>query len=275
MSRVTLRLRERPPARVDMAGITPARLAEAGDGRDRLRLWCGRDELALGDLFDIAGSNADEVVIEGACDRLDAVGEDMTGGTLRVEGDAGFRVARGLRGGSVHVTGSVGALAGSAMRGGTLVVDGDAGDSLGGPLAGERRGMSGGLILVRGDAGDRAGERMRRGTILIEGSAGAVLATRLIAGTIAVLGSVGAGCGGSMRRGSLLLAKAPASLPATFHGPLPWDGSFVALLTSSWRALDSRFARLHERPTRASRHLGDRAVEGLGEVLVMEAWRDA
>ena len=126
---------------------------------------------------------------------------------------------------------------------------------------------------MRGRVGDRAGERMRRGTLLVEGDAGAALATRLIAGTVAVLGRAGAGCGGSMRRGTLLLAEAPVSLPATFHGPLPFEAGFLPLLTAAWRPLEGRFGSLHRLSARARRHVGDRAVNGLGEVLLMDAWR--
>lgn len=274
MSALTLHLRARPPARVDMSGVTPERLAEAGvRGVAALRVWCGREQPALGDLFDVSGDDPASMVISGGCDRLDHVGAGMGTGSLRVEGDVGHYLASHMRGGSLQVSGGCGALACTAMRGGEVIIDGDAGDSLGGPRAGERRGMSGGLVLVRGNAGARVGERMRRGTVLVEGDVGPACASRMIAGTLAVLGAVGDGCGGGMLRGTLLLANQPASLPPTFQGPLAFDAGFLPLLTRSLASLEGPFGRLPGKPGSAQRHLGDRAVGGLGEVLVLDGWR--
>ena len=273
MSALTLRLRERPPARVDLSAVTPEALAEIGVAAvGGLTVWCGRRRLALGELFEIGGDDPDDIVLEDACERLDGIGTGLSRGRIRVEGDAGFHVGRAMRGGSIEVSGNCGALAASAMRGGVLMIGGNAGDSLGGPRAGERRGMSGGLVLVRGNAGMCVGERMRRGTILIEGDTGAACGARMIAGSIGVLGRVGENCAVGMRRGSLLLARSPQSLPATFHGPLSFEAGFLPLAVDAWRGLQGRFAALPRAVDACQRLVGDRAVAGLGEILIVEAW---
>ena len=269
MKPLELRLRERPHQRLDMAALTPDRLAgRRTDDVLRVPLWLGNQRLQAGDLFAVSGEVGDHLVIESDSDRLDAIGSGMTRGHILVDGNAGACTGRQMRGGTIHVTGNTGILAGSGMTGGALRIDGHAGDFLGGAAAGERQGMRGGRIHVRGDAGDRAGDHQRRGSILIEGDAGACCGSRMVAGTIVVLGRCGTGTGLGMRRGTLLLTAEP-DLPPTFNDNGTRDLGFLALLYRELAQVEGPFPGLHRRGTRVRRWLGDLACDGRGEVLVL------
>lgn len=269
MSALELRLRERPRQRIDMAALTPDRLAgRRTDDVRRVPLWLGNRQIAAGDLFAVSGEVGDHLVIQSDSDRLDAIGHRMTRGQILVDGQAGACLGRQMSGGLLHVTGDAGIFAGSAMAGGTLRIDGCAGDFLGGAMAGERQGMRGGRVHVRGDAGDRVGDHQRRGIILIEGNAGDYCGARMVAGTIAVLGRSGAGVGLAMRRGTLLLTTEP-DLPPTFNDSGTHELGFLALLYRELEQGEGPFSLLHRRGSRVRRWLGDLACDGKGEVLLL------
>jgi formylmethanofuran dehydrogenase subunit C len=268
MTALTLRLRERPRQRIDMAGFTPERLE--GKHRDavaQIPIWQGNRQIPAGELFAITGEDPDHIVVQSDSDRLDGIGTGMTRGEILVEGRAGAYLGREMRGGEVHVKGDAGVFAGSGMSGGMLRIDGDADDFLGAAVSGERRGMRGGRIHVKGRAGDRVGDHQRRGIVLIEGDAGDYCGSRMVAGTIVVLGAVGAAAGLAMHRGTLLLAREP-ELPPTFNDNGVHDLGFLSLLAGDLRHYDGPFSCLQERGIRVRRWLGDLACNGKGEVLV-------
>lgn len=268
MSALTLRLRECPRQRIDLAGFTPDGLAGKTLAEiQAIPLWVGNQQTAAGNLFAIEGDELDRIVIQSDSDRLDGIGSGMTRGSLTVEGRAGAYLGQGMRGGEIRVSGDAGLFAGSGMSGGVLRIDGSAGDFLGAAIPGERRGMRGGRIEVRGNAGDRVGDHQRRGIILIAGDAGDFCGSRMGAGTILVLGRTGGDVGFAMRRGTLLLTAEP-ELPPTFNDNGQQDLSVLRLLTRSWRTLDAPFDTLDARGTRVRRWLGDLGNEGRGEVLV-------
>lgn len=268
MSGWVLRLRARPPVRLDLSLLTPERLADqsAGDVA-HIVLGGGGASSRVGDWFDVSGSPGDEISIEGACDRLDRIGAGMQQGLIRVHGDAGVYLGIGMRGGRIEVAGSVDAYAASGMSAGLIAIDGGAGDFLGGALPGEHRGMRGGVVVVRGDVRDRAADHMRRGLILIEGSCGDYCGARMQGGTIGLLGACGARAGYSMRRGTLLFMGSMPEPGATFGdgGVLPL--AFLTLLTRSWSELPTRFAGLQRGSTRVHRWMGDLGFGGEGELI--------
>ncbi len=267
MSALTLRLRVTPSQRIDMSPFTPQGLAgKRRNELERIPLWLGNRQVDAAELFSISGDGGDEIVIQSDSDRLDGIGAGMSGGSVRIEGNAGAYLGRGMRDGTIQLGGNAGHAAGCAMRGGRLRIDGNAGDFLGGAITGERQGMRGGTILVKGDAGDRAGDLMRRGTILIGGNAGDYCASRMVAGTIAVFGQCGRQTGLSMRRGTLLLTREPTSLPATFNDNGWHELAFLPLLTHSFLGHEG-FPSLRERGGRVRRWLGDLRCGGMGEIL--------
>ncbi|TMJ53090.1 MAG: formylmethanofuran dehydrogenase subunit C, partial [Alphaproteobacteria bacterium] len=153
MRPLVLALRQRPDQRLDLSPLVPHLLAgKAAAEIERIELQTTKHRVTVGDAFRLRIGDADRLRIEGACDRLDRIGQDMDGGEIRVEGDVGIRAGRGMRGGRLAIEGGAGAWAASGMRGGHVEISGTAGERLGGPLPGETAGMRGGVVVVRGKA---------------------------------------------------------------------------------------------------------------------------
>jgi len=263
VSGITFGLRERPPQRVDLSALVPERLAGLS-GRDiaALPVHTTRERLALGDLFRIRPGDVADIRFEGGSDRLDHVGEKLSGGRIRIMGEVGARLGRGMTAGAITVEGAAGPYAASGMGGGRVEILGDAGERLGGPCPGEMRGMHGGLVVVRGGAGPRAGDRMRRGAILVAGDVGDHAGSRMIAGTLVALGRAGRFPGTLMKRGTLVFAGGVGTLSPTFLTTGALDLVALRLL--------ARFAQAElgsALPLGLVRHAGDNAVTGKGEIF--------
>lgn len=225
-----------PPGRIDLAGVLPERdLSQA-------RIVFGNRRVALEELFVLGGAPDDALVLRGTDARCDGIGEGLDGGTIVVEGDAGFYAGRGMKSGLLHIKGN-------------------AGDFLAAAHPGTRRGISGGVVRVDGNAGDRAGEFIRRGIVLIGGDTGAYAGARGIAGTIVVLGQCGAYAGWSLKRASLVLGKPPKSMPPGFGDAGLHEILYLRLLTRRLGLDPAPFARVR-------RFAGDQQAGGKGEILV-------
>ena len=251
MKPLTLRLKAKPPCRVDASPLVPTALT--GKSREevaRLPLLGWNESIAAGELFSIAGEDTGRVVLEGLDGSLVRVGAGLDGGELTVVGHAGDYLGAGMRSGTLTVSGDVGAFAGSGR-------------------AGELSGMAGGCIVVRGSAGDRAGDRMRRGLLLIEGSVGSYCAARMVAGTIVVLGRVATHPAYLMRRGTLLLVDREVELLPTFNDNGRHQLLAVRLLLASLAQYGPSFRQFAKRGDFA-RWLGDLGCEGKGEVLIAQ-----
>lgn len=267
-ARVTLRLRSAPALRIDLAGVLPGIAAEQ---LARMRLWHGKEQVAVGDLFELSSAAADapELRFEGDLRRFDGVGRGMEAGRIEVGGDVGDHAGAQMRGGELRVQGSAGLFAGCEMAGGQIEIGGDVGDFAAGALAGSMDGMRGGVLMVRGNAGERCADRMRRGLVMLHGDAGDFLCSRMVAGTVALAGRAGAHCGHDMRRGSLVFAGPQPQLPATFAFTGHDIRVYWALLARSLEragGADSAFAGLAAR--RPRRAVGDLGADGKGEWLL-------
>ena len=245
MSAMVLTLRQGVSGPIDLAGITPDRLAAAGPGAvGTTRLSNGQ---RLDEIFDIAHGDPGELVIRASGAELLRAGGGMRSGMLTIDGDAGDH-------------------AGQAMRGGTLVIMGNAGDCAGAPLPGDRQGMRGGILIIHGNAGDRIGERMRRGLILVRGNAGAWAGANMLAGTVAIAGECGPNPGLGLKRGSLILLRPPTRLSATFNDSGTHDLLFLTLLQRQLRASPA-LGPFPDLARRMRRYCGDMACGGTGEIL--------
>jgi formylmethanofuran dehydrogenase subunit C len=268
---LTLRLKRKPPCLVDAAVLRPRALA--GKGREdilRMALQGWNESFAVGDLFTVAGEDAERVVLEELDGSLIRVGAQLDGGELTASGHAGDYAGEAMRGGTLIVRGQAGDYLGAEMRGGTITVSGNCGAFAGSGRAGAMKGMSGGAIVVRGSAGDRAGDRLRRGLLLIEGSTGSYCAARMIAGTIVALGSVGPQPGYLMRRGTMVLADTRFEPLPTFNDNGSHELMAIRLLLESLAQYGPAFRRFG-RQRRFARWVGDLAASGKGEILVATA----
>jgi glutamate synthase domain-containing protein 3 len=121
--------------------------------------------------------------------------------TVRVHGNAGTGVAENITSGTVVVDGSSSQSAGASGRGGLLVVHGDAGARCG-------ISMKGVDIAVRGSIGHMSAFMAQRGTLVVCGDAGEALGDSIYEARLYVAGRVrglGADCVEKELRGEHLL----------------------------------------------------------------------
>jgi len=267
---IRLRLRQPPSLRLDLRGLLPAVLSALDAAQiERLALAHGRQSLPLAEFFDVAvDGDGDTLAFEGDLSRCDRVGWQMAGGRIVVEGSVGDYAGACMSAGALRIEGNAGWLAACEMAGGELLVQGDVGDFAASAQPGSLDGMRGGSLVVLGSAGQRFGDRMRRGTVLVFGDAGDFFASRMVAGSIALGGRAGAHVGYGMRRGSLVFAGAaptvaPTFVPAIADAPVIWQ-----LLARDLARHGGPFADLAGR--RVQRQLGDVAVGGKGELIIVD-----
>jgi formylmethanofuran dehydrogenase subunit C len=266
MSALTLTLKTAPQQRIDCSPLTSDNLTEKSAAEiGAIELQHGNRKVRVDALFDIAGTDANDIVIHNGCDKLDYIGHSMKGGRITVHGGAGCYFGFQMKKGEIVLHGNADAFAASGISGGSIHIHGNVGDFLASAIPGDRKGMKGGLVIVTGNAGDRVGDQMRRGIVLIEGNVGAYCASRMLAGTIGVMGSVGDYIGYGMRRGTLLLFSTP-KLHATLQDCGTHTLPFLKLMFKSFGGLPSKFATLNM--NRVQRYAGDLANDGKGEILV-------
>jgi formylmethanofuran dehydrogenase subunit C len=264
---LVLILRGRPDQRLDLAPLVPHRLADMTEAQiEKIELQTTRRRVVVGDVFRLRMGDAKQVRIEASCDRLDRIGQEMTGGEIVVDGNVGARTGRLMKGGRLTIRGSAGPWTASGMKGGAVEIFGDTGDHLGGPVAGEVAGMRGGIVLVHGRAGEHAGDRLRRGTIVIESSAGAYAGSRMTAGTVVVLGRAGPLPGYLMKRGTIVIGDTIEELSPTFIDCGVHDLVALRLMADFLGGHSVRAGKLLRRPLR--RFAGDMATLGKGEIFI-------
>ncbi|NBS17640.1 MAG: formylmethanofuran dehydrogenase subunit C [Gammaproteobacteria bacterium] len=233
-----------------------------------MKLPLGNRSIALQDLFSVEGNDPTEIIFRGKTHKLDKIGQGMTSGLIRVEGDAGSYLGMHMKGGEIRVKGSVDAYGACEMKNGLILIEGHAGDFLGAALPGNKKGMAGGMVHVKGNVGARAGDHMRRGLLVIDGDTGDYLGSRMTAGTIAVLGRTGRYLGYAMGRGTLLLATPPQEILPTFQDCGSHTLGFIPLLLKSLKALDTPLLGMSDQLKRVRRYAGDMCGLGKGEILV-------
>lgn len=235
---------------------------------ERHRVWHGNRQESAGELFAVSGTAGDgRLELEGDLSRVHRLGEQMSGGEVHIEGNAGRHVGARMSGGTIEIAGSAGDWLGAEMRGGSIRVRGSAGDLAGAAYRGSKRGMRGGTIIVDGAAGVEVAHSMRRGLIAIGGSVGDFAAVNMIAGTLLVVGAVEGHAGAGMRRGTLLACRQPRELLPTFTRGSHFRPQFVALY---WRWLARRGFSVPDDAATADYEIyhGDRLAGGRGEILV-------
>lgn len=195
---------------------------------ERFEIFHGNQKLPIAEMFSISGDAADGAIeFHGDLSGVHWIGAHMSGGSVRIHGNAGRHVGSQMKGGTIVVEGNAGGWAGAEMQRGLIHVHGNAGHLAGAAYRGSAKGMSGGTLLIDGNAGNEIGLTMRRGLIAVGGTAGDIVGFNMIAGTIVVLGECGIRPGAGMRRGTLALLgpNAPSLLPSfrfatTFRPPV-------------------------------------------------------
>jgi formylmethanofuran dehydrogenase subunit C len=265
VSALTLELRERPAQRLDLSRLVPSTLSGLKPKEiEALPVGTTRVPLLLGDVFKVKAGDAGQLRLIGTDGGCDRIGWKLAEGEIHVEGDAGAYLGAGMTGGKIKVEGHAGVSAGAGMSGGEISIAGDAGERAGGVPIGESLGMRGGRLVIGGNAGPVLGHKMRRGQIIVGGSAADYAGAWMVAGTIIIDGPVGRFAGFGLRRGTLILSKEPKHLLPTFGDSGVLDFNYLRLLG---RQLGK--SGLPKLGHRARRLMGDMAVLGKGEMLIL------
>lgn len=259
--------------RVDMSPVIPEYLSgkKLADIK-KVKVQSGNKRLRLDSLFEISGNtDHDKIIIRRCSDKLDFIGHAMSRGIINVSGTAGNYLGKDMQGGKIVASGSAGLWTATGMKDGHIEIKKDVGDYLAATAPGNKYGIQGGCILIHGNAGARVGERMRRGIIAIQGNAGDYCGCRMHAGTIMVLGMSGKNVGFNMKRGSIILAKKPTTIPATFNDCGNFEFGFITLILKELSMISRHFKALQISNSIAQRIVGDLAVAGKGELLILDS----
>ncbi len=188
---------------VEVEGITPDRLRNKSLAEiERLEILLGNRKVPLAELFSVSGNLSDgRIDYQGDLSGVHYIGYGMTGGEIRVQGNAGRHLGAEMTGGTIRVDGNAGDWAGAEMHGGFIEIQGDAGDLVGAAYRGGKRGMTDGTILIGGNAGNEICAAMRRGMLAVRGSCGDAIGFNMIAGSILVFGDCGVRSGAGMSPG--------------------------------------------------------------------------
>jgi len=266
VSALVFELKNTPGQRLDLSPLVPERLAGLNRKEiQALEIGTTRETLTVGDAFKVKGKNAATIHFDGTDERCDKIGAGLAGGEIFVDGDVGSHLGVRMKAGTIEVRGSAGVSAGASMAGGHIAISRDAGDQAGGVAFGETMGMKGGFLTIGGDAGALLGERMRRGLVVVGGNAGDYAGGRMIAGTIVLKHGAGRYAGYGLRRGSLIFMEKPKNILPTFSDCGVMEFDYLRLLETWLRGTGMRI----KLGGRARRLIGDMAVLGKGEMLIL------
>ncbi len=92
-------------------------------------IYKGSKEIGLDEVFEIdcedTGDDEIEIMIDGDIPTVKRVGQDMSEGKIKVNGDVGMYVGAFMSGGKIEVEGNADDWAGQKMSGGELEIRGD------------------------------------------------------------------------------------------------------------------------------------------------------
>jgi len=266
VSALTFELKHTPDQRLDLSPLVPAKLAGLNRKEiEALPIGTTRTKLTVGDAFKVKGKDAESLRFDGTDDRCDNIGAGLNGGAIFIDGDAGASLGAKMKAGKIGVTGGAGVLVGASMAGGEITVRRDVGEQACGVAFGQTMGMKGGFVTIGGDTGALLGERMRRGLVVVGGKAGDYAGGRMIAGTLLLRRGAGRYAGYGCRRGSLIFLEKPKDILPTFSDSGVMEFDYLRIL-EKWLHEQGVRIRLS---ARARRLMGDMAVLGKGEMLIL------
>jgi formylmethanofuran dehydrogenase subunit C len=216
---ITLTLKDQPNVPLEAEVLSPDVMAAlANDEIRALPVYLGKRRRRLDDFFSVEGNAADWA------------GAEMSGGVIRIRGNAGGQVGAAYRGSL------------SGMTDGTILIDGTAGLEVG-------MRMKRGMIAIGGLVRDFAGLQMKGGTIVLR--SGAELRT-----------------GAWMVRGTII-SLTPIKLLPTFSYASTYNPTFLRLYAKHLATLGFPIP-YEDRDGAYQRYAGDTCVPGKGEILVWQ-----
>ncbi len=268
---LTFTLKEKLTHRLDLSDLIPNELGNKSLAKiKKIKIYVGKKRIDVEKIFDLDGTDTQNIIFKKANDLFDSVGRNMTQGSIEVRGSVGDRLGQDMNGGTILVKGNADDWVGTGMRKGNITIQKNARKFLGGALPGQSHGLRGGQIHVCGDVADRAGDKMRRGMIVIEGNTGDYAGSKMIAGTIMICGQTGKNVGFAMKRGTIILNAVPEGIPATFNDCGTFELAFLKLIFNSLANSSRRLKELKTYSSWATRYAGDLGIDGKGELLILE-----
>ena len=265
---ITLKLKTSTTIPIEADCISPDNFINKSlDEISQLPIFYGRRRKELNELFDIKGSNPNQIFIEGDLTHVKKIGYGMTHGSILIKNNAGKHTGAFMSGGEITIKGNVSDNCGAHMSGGIIRILGNAGHMLGGAYSGEKYGMNRGIIIVEGDCGSDAGAFMRRGLIVVKGSTGDFPGVRMLAGTILVFGHLGKRAGANMKRGSIVAFGSSESLLPTFRYNSTYKPLYINLLLNQLRGDNVQLPTISDNAF-FNRYSGDINSLGKGEILL-------
>lgn len=157
MSALTFTLKANLSQPVDCRALTPNLLAGLSIAQiNAIKLGTQK----VTDLFEVSGSDTEQIVFKDSTAKLDYIGFKMSRGSIIITDDAGNFLGAHLQKGTIICQGNAGDRVGDQMRRGLILVDGNAGDYVASR-------MIAGTIGVYGKVGSYIGFNMKRGTLLL------------------------------------------------------------------------------------------------------------
>jgi formylmethanofuran dehydrogenase subunit C len=152
------------------------------------------------------------------------------------------------------------------MSGGVIRIRGNAGGQVGAAYRGSLSGMTDGTILIDGTAGLEVGMRMKRGIIAIGGLVRDFAGLQMKGGTLVLRSGAELRTGAWMVRGTIISLK-PIKLLPTFSYASTYNPTFLRLYGRHLGALGFTLP-YEEGDGAYQRYSGDACVPGRGEILV-------
>ena len=273
------------PQRISLQFITPERMIGLSETEiAKLPIRLGKEFCDLAEIFTITHKTENvaqpkmQIITQGLM--LDHIGAGLTAGEIEIEGAAGAYLGAGMSGGTITLHGNADYGAGLAISGGQITIYGHAATQLAGAKPGALTGMAGGVIIVHGDALGDVAMGMKRGLVVVKGQVLGLTGATMIGGTIMVKGSLAGNIGVAMRKGSILALGGFADANGNAQD-LPFVPSFADCLSHDlgimrlWQR-EAASLGLHDiadrltAPRKFRRLMGDRAQNGIGEILFPE-----
>jgi len=209
------------------AEITPELATKSEDEIRSFRVWYGKLEKKLEELFEIEKEGDEKkIVLDGNFSKVKWIGMGMTDGEIIVRGDIGANCGAFMKGGKIIIEGNADDWLGAEMKGGEIVVRGNARNLIGCAYYGNATGMQDGRIVIEGNAGNYIGEKMSGGVIEIRGSAGDFIGTEMKGGEIVIHGDCGY-VGGDMKSGIIKIGGNFDILPTFRKTDEGWMGDVL------------------------------------------------
>jgi formylmethanofuran dehydrogenase subunit C len=157
------------------------------------------------------------------------------------------------------------------MSGGFIRVRGNAGGQVGAAYRGSSTGMTDGTILIEGSAALEVGMRMKRGTITVGGAVRDFAGLQMKGGTIVLCGGAELRTGAWMIRGTIVSLK-PICLLPTFAYASTYNPTFLRLYARYLDTLGFAIP-YDEQDGAYQRYTGDASVPGKGEIFIWRSGR--